>query len=92
MPTTLETPTSNALYASIVGTVAATLERHLTVKEIAERLHQEPQVVGSCIALHRYMRVKASGPVTDCVLAFPMPADLVVPKLDDEIDEKALGL
>ncbi len=92
MPTTLETPASNALYASIVGTVAATLERRLTVQEIAARLEQEPQVVGSCIALHRYLRQKACGPVTDVMLTFPMPTDLTVPDLDEEIDEKGLGL
>jgi hypothetical protein len=92
MQTVFESQSSNALYASIVGTVAATLDRRLTVSEIAERLHQEPRIVGSCIALHRYLRGKARGPVTDVVLVFPVPADLVVPGEQDEIDETALGL
>lgn len=92
MTAVLQSQSSNALYASIVGTVAATLDRRLTVNEIAERLHQEPKVVGSCIALHRYMRSKATGPITDVVLAFPMPVDLVVPGVDEEIDEASLGL
>ncbi|GGE35917.1 hypothetical protein GCM10007276_11710 [Agaricicola taiwanensis] len=92
MQSVLPSQPSNALYASIVGTVAATLDRRLTVSEIAERLHQEPRVVGSCIALHRYMRGKADGPITDVVLAFPVTDELSVPGENDEIDEASLGL
>lgn len=92
MTAVLQSQSSNALYASIVGTVAATLDRRLTVSEIAERLHQEPKIVGSCIALHRYMRSKAQGPATDAVLMFPMAVEFVVPTENDEIDEASLGL
>ena len=84
-------PPSNILYSSIVATVAATIDRKMTVREIAERVEADAETTAQCIALHRYLRSHAYdfGAGT---LPVPMPIDFSIPSLDDLIDEIALGL
>jgi hypothetical protein len=46
-------PRSNALFSAIVATVAASSERRLSVRTIAQRVGASANVTASCIALHR---------------------------------------
>jgi hypothetical protein len=87
----LSYPRSNHLDAAIVATVAATTDRLLTVEEIALRVGATVEVTAHCIALHRYFRRSPARPFAGA-LAFPPPADFVVPGPDEEIDETGLGL
>lgn len=84
-------PRSNMLYASIVATVAATTDRRMTVREIAERVEADVNVTAQCIALHRYLRAHAHDGNAG-ILCTPVPADFVIPALEELIDETALGL
>jgi hypothetical protein len=85
-------PRSNHLDAAIVATVAATTERRLTVEEIANRVGASVEVTAHCIALHRYFRRSPPKAGVVGALAFPPPADFVVPRPEEEIDELGLGL
>ena len=87
-----KSPRSNALDAAIVATVAATVDRRLTVREIAERVGATPAITAQCIALHRHFRLNPDRTGGAGSMAFPPPEDVKVPLLDDEIDEAALGL
>jgi hypothetical protein len=87
-----KSPRSNALDAAIVATVAATRDRRLTVREIAEKVGATPAVTARCIALHRYFRTHPDKAGSAGAMAFPPPADFTIPSLDDVIDEEALGL
>ena len=87
-----KSPRSNALYAAIVATVAATPDRRLTVTEIAVRVGATAAVTARCIALHRYFRMHPDQAGSAGAIAFPAPADFVIPSPDDLIDEEALGL
>ncbi len=81
---------SNALYASIVGTVAAT-PAGLTARQIAERLDVPVDTVRHCVALHRFLRERRGGVDEDAALMLPGD-ELAVPDSDDAIDHRALGL
>jgi hypothetical protein len=83
---------SNALDAAIVATVAATRDRRLTVREIAERVGASAETAARCIALHRYFRTHPDQAGGTGALAFPPPPDFLIPAPDQEIDEEALGL
>jgi len=84
-------PRSNVLYSSIVATVAATIERRMTVREIAFRLDADEDITAQCIALHRYLRAHAND-TSAGTLCTPMPDDFVIPGPEELIDELALGL
>jgi hypothetical protein len=88
----VKSPRSNALDAAIVATVAASGDRRLSVREIAQRVGASPEVTASCIALHRYFRLHPDRAGGTGAMESPPPADYVVPALDDLIDENALGL
>jgi hypothetical protein len=96
MPALAETerpqPRSNVLDAAIVGTVAATNDRRLTVREIAMRVGASVEVTARCIALHRHFRRYPDRAGGAGALAFPPPADFTIPSPEDAIDEEALGL
>jgi hypothetical protein len=83
---------SNALYSAIVATVAASSERRLSVRAIAQRVGASARVTANCIALHRYLRTHAADPDRRGMVPVPMPPDFVVPALDEEVDETTLGL
>jgi hypothetical protein len=83
---------SNALFSAIVATIAASSERRLSVRTIAQRVGAGASVTAHCIALHRYLRTHADDPARRGVVPFPAPADFFVPDLDEEVDEAALGL
>jgi hypothetical protein len=59
---------------------------------IAERVGASASVTAHCIALHRYLRSHAADPAQRGVVPFPAPADFVIPGVDEEVDETALGL
>jgi hypothetical protein len=75
-----------------VATVAASSERQLSIRVIAERIGASAAITAHCIALHRYLRSHAADPARRGMVPFPPPADFVVPGLDEMIDEAALGL
>jgi hypothetical protein len=83
---------SNALFSAIVATVAASSERRLSVRAIAQRVGTSAKVTANCIALHRYLRTHAADPARRGMVPFPVPADFVIPELDEEVDETTLGL
>ena len=83
---------SNALDAAIVATVAATRDRRLTVREIAERVGASASVTARCIALHRYFRANRDQSGGSGTIAFPPPPDFKIPSADEFIDEVALGI
>lgn len=85
-------PRSNALFSAILATVAASSQRRLSIRTIAQRVGASASVTANCIALHRYLRTHAGDPARRGVVPFPVPADFVIPGLDDEVDEAALGL
>jgi hypothetical protein len=90
-PASTSSPKSNALFSTIVATVAATAEL-LTVRQLAERVGASPAVTAQCIALHRYLRAHAQDACSAGLLSIPAPADFMVPDADEVIDEVALGL
>jgi hypothetical protein len=61
-------------------------------RAIAQRVGASAKVTANCIALHRYLRTHAADPTRRGMVPFPMPADFVIPELDEEVDETALGL
>jgi hypothetical protein len=83
---------SNALFSAIVATVAASSERRLSVRAIAQRVGVSAKVTANCIALHRYLRRHAGDPDRRGMVPMPMPPDFVIPGLDEEVDETTLGL
>jgi hypothetical protein len=85
-------PRSNALYSAIVATVAASSERRLSIRVIAQRVGASAMVTANCIGLHRYLRRHAQDPARVGMVPFPAPADFIIPDLDEMIDEAALGL
>ena len=88
----MSTPRSNELFSAIVATVGATIERRLTVRELAVRVGASEDVTAQCIALHRYFRSHDGDPSAMSLLSMPAPDGFSVPALDDPIDEAALGL
>jgi hypothetical protein len=91
-PDPVMTPRSNALFSAIVATVAASSERRLSVRTIAQRVGASASVTANCIALHRYLRSHAHDPARRGMVPFPVPEDFVIPDPDEIVDEAALGL
>jgi hypothetical protein len=80
-----ETPNTHYLFFQIITTVTGSACGSLSVRDIAEALQTNPDVVAHCIALHVHLERQTPRAVT-----IPLPLGYWVPEPDEIIDQVVL--
>ena len=79
------TPKTHYLFLQIITTVTESARGGMSVREIAETLQTDPDVVAHCIALHVHLERQ-----TPRAMTLPLPEGYWVPEPDEIIDEVVL--
>ena len=79
------TPKTHYLFLQIITTVTQSAHGGMSVREIAEALQMDPDVVAHCIALHLHLERQ-----TPQAMTIPLPEGYWVPEPDEIIDRVVL--